>query len=196
MTEKTVLQDLRRRLAEAGPGTSKDIKTVIMDMASLFVTLIIYLTASVLIGLVVFNIIVVGGIEAVLAQLMANTCAANAAVPCDFTTLLAGIGLSLVILTALAIAIFRQAAKIEDVPFYAVEPTNGASRNYNEDQVKVLRYIQALGGVDDIKNLRGLGDWIGIPYTSMRRYVDRYQADGYITVQNNGQGAPMEIRLK
>lgn len=196
MSEKTVIEDLRRRMAAAGPGTSKDVRTVIMDMASLFVTLIIYLTASVLIGLVVYKIIVVGGIEAVLAQLMANTCATNPAVPCDFTTLLAGTGLSLVILTGLAISIFRQTIKMEDVPFYDIEPSNGASRNYNEDMVKVLRYIQALGGVDDIKNLRGLGDWIGVPYTSMRRYVSRYQADGYIVIQNNGQGAPMEIRLK
>jgi len=189
--KKTVLQNLKARLITAGPGTGKDIKYMAADLASLFVTLVIYLTASVLIGMLVFKILAVGGIEAVLAQLMAVTCVNNPGIPCDFYSLLAGIGLSLVILTGLAIAIMRETLKIERVPFQTPEDP-GPCISYNVEMVDVLRTIQKLGGVE---NLNGLANWKGIPVTSIRRYVTQFEKDGYVTVHSSGKGSPLEIRL-
>lgn len=194
--EKTVFQNVRDRIRAAGPETGRDIKYVALDLATLLVTLAVYAVASVALGLIVFKILAVGGIEALIAELMATTCINSAGIPCDFNTLYAGIGLTLVVLTGLAVAVLRETVKMERVPFQDVQDDPGPSRVYNDEMIKVLRYIQALGGVEDIQGLKGLGDWLGIPYTSMRRYVEQYQRDGYVTIHNNGKGAPVRIQLR
>lgn len=191
--KRTILQEIKERIISAGPATGQDIIKTIVDLGELLLTLIIYLTASVLIGGIVYKILAVGGIEAVIAQLMAATCVNSAGIPCDYNALLAGVGLSLVILTAAAIAIMRETLKIEKVPFYDdLDPDPGPCKNYNSEMISVLRTIQKLGGVE---NLHGLAAWKGIPYTSMRRYVDQFQQDGYVKVNSNGKGAPVRIDL-
>lgn len=191
--EKNVLKNLIERMKTAGPETTKDIKYVAVDLASLFLTLFVYLTASVMIGMIVFKIILVGGIEAVLAQMMAVTCVNSPGIPCDFNVMLAGIGLSLVVLTGAAIAIMRETLKIEKVPFQDADNNrSGGCLSYNVEMVDVLSTVQKLGGVE---NLNGLANWKGIPVTTMRRYVYQFQKDGYVTVHSKGKGSPLDVRL-
>lgn len=194
-TDKTVFESIKDRIREAGPETSRDIKYVALDLATLLVTLMVYTVAAASIGALVYKILAVGGIEAVLAQLMAATCINRAGIPCDFNTLLAGVGLTLVILTGLAVAVLRETVKMENVSFQDLADA-GPCRAYTEEMSKVLRYVQALGGVDTIEGLKGLGNWLGIPYTTMRRYMEQFKKDGYITIESNGRGAPVQIRLR
>lgn len=191
MTKEKNINSFFDKFQKAGPGTGKDVKYVIVDLANLFLTLVIYLVASVLIGFVAFKVLAVGGIEAIMAQLMAVTCVNNPGIPCDYNTLIGGIGLSLIILTGVAIAIVRETIKIEKVPFRDAEDITGRL-TYTKEMNNTLRTIQKLGGAE---NLKGLADWKGIPYTTIRRYVEQFEKDGYITIHSSGKGAPLEIRL-
>ena len=192
--DNNILKNIKDRLIKAGPATGQDIIETTLSLASLFLTLVIYLVASVLIGFVVYKILAVGGIEAVLAQLMAAACVNNSGVPCDFNTLLAGTGLTLVILAGAAIAIMRETLKIENVPFYDdLTQDLGPCKNYNSEMTEVLNTIQKLGGVE---NLHGLAAWKGIPYTTMRNYITTFENDGYVKVNSTGKGAPVRIDLQ
>jgi len=42
---------------------------------------------------------------------------------------------------------------------------------------------------------RSLANYKGIPYSTLRRWVEKYEADGYVKIENNGKGKPVEVYL-
>ena len=183
--EITSTINIKKTASKAG----REVKYLAVDLGVLFVKLWIYAGTAAIFGSVAFKIIAVGGIEAVLAELMAATCVNNSTIPCDFQSLLAGAGLALVICTGLAIAVMREVVKMEVVPF---EDQYEPSRGYNDTMAEVLRDIQGLGGLE---SLHAFGNFKGIHYTTLRRYIDRYERDGYVTIHSSGKGAALEVRL-
>jgi hypothetical protein len=184
---KEIVQSIKTRDNLARTG--EDIKYVAVDSGVLFVTLAAYLTAAVLLALVVYGVMAAGGIAGILAQLMAVSCING--ITCEFDALMGGAGLSLVLITGATIAIIRETAKIERVPFQDNENTEPC-RFYSDEMNKALETIQRLGGVE---NLHSLANFKGIPYTTMRRYVEKFETDGYVKVINNGKGKPVEVNL-
>lgn len=150
---------------------------------------------SVFMGLIVFKILAVGGLAAMFADLMASTCI-NTGVPCEYNALMGGLGFALVFLTSFAIAFiklfmfFEKIIDIDEIEFEVLE--DEPCRRYNEDMVKALTTIQNLGGHE---NLRSLSVFMKIHYTTLRRYVDKFEEDGYVTIHSDGKGKPVEVRL-
>ncbi len=187
---KAMLNNIGKKIKAAGPATGRDIQHVTINAGKLLVTLAGYLVAAVGLGLIVFRIIATGGITALLAQLMATSCVNSAAIPCDFNTLLAGIGLAIVILTGLAIAIMRQAIELERVEFTDTIESTEPSRSYNAEMAKLLRDIRGLRVIDGIK---GLADLRGMAVTTARRHCEQFEKDGYIVIYSNGKGSATRI---
>jgi Na+-transporting methylmalonyl-CoA/oxaloacetate decarboxylase gamma subunit len=151
--------------------------------------MIAFMVFSVLFGGLTFKIIAVGGIEAVLADLMASTCTNNTAIPCDYQALLGAAGMALVIVTSWFIYFIRVIGSAEEE--FNTEDKE-PSRAYNDDMADILADIQNLGGVE---NLKALAEWKGIPYTTLRRYVKRFEIDGYVMVISNGKGSPVVVEV-
>lgn len=147
---------------------------------------------SVFLGLIIFKILVVGGLSAVLADLMYSTCVSTN-IPCDFNTLLGGIGLSLMVVTTFFITTMKLVVR-ENVLFQEemIEDDQEPCRFYNEKQVEVLRLIQAMKGT---KNLSKFSTFTEIPYMTIRNYMDQYEKDGYIKQHSNGKGTQVEIEV-
>lgn len=175
----------------AGEGLAEDIKYLTTSIASLFAWLISLQVTAVIVALAGYQIMAAGGVEAVIAQLMAATCANNPNIPCEFNVLLGGVALALIILSSLAVTV--NAAII-----YISENTDSAemaieqqpSSCYNEEMVRLLRTIQDLRTVE---NLKGLADWKGMALTTARRYCEQFERDGYIKIYSNGKGSPVRI---
>ena len=173
--------------------TGKDIGYFAYDLAEWVAIAGVAIISSTFLGLIVYKIMAVGGIPAIFAELMASACLDNPAVPCEFNTLMGGVGLAVVVLTAFTIALIRMVNKFETVPFdYFFDNQDEPCRHYNEKQVKVLRVIQALGGE---QNLLKFANYQDIPYTTMRNYMEQFEKDGYIAIHSNGKGAPLSIEL-
>ena len=153
----------------------------------------IALVVSVFAGLAVFKIMAVGGLAFVFADLMVFTCTTTG-IPCEINTLMGGIGLALVVLTSLVIATARIVTS--DQSFFngpEYEYLDGEpSRVYNDQQVYFLRFIQALGG---LKNLRKYANVLDIPYTTAKNHVDQFERDGYVKIHSNGQGSQLDIEV-
>jgi len=155
------------------------------------------LGASVVLGLTTYNIIATGGLAALLAQLMAYTCTGSDNIPCNFNTLLGGVGMALVLVTSIAIVtlrVIRDAEnKIANSSIYDTEKEKDPVKYYNEEMADVLRFIIALG--PEIECLRTLAIYKGINYSTLRRWVYQFQSDGYVRVHSNGKGAPVRIEV-
>jgi len=194
--EKNILKELKRRLIEAGPSTSQDIRREAIDALNLIPTLAAYLVTAVLTGLFAFKIIAAGGLAAVMANLMASACMNSVSVPCEFNSLLAGMALALTVTTSLFYIIANETKRLDQIEF--TDLNNGMDQpEYSSiEKNKVFKYLVALGGIDDIRNLSGLGAWIGVSYSTMYRYVKEFEKDGHIVITKNGSGIPMEIRIK
>jgi len=149
---------------------------------------------SVFLGLIIFKILAVGGLSAVLADLMYSTCVSTN-IPCDFNTLLGGVGLSLMVVTTFFITTMKMVVR-ENVIFQDelidMEDDKEPCRNYNTKQIEMLRLIQSLKGT---KNLRKFSAFADIPYMTARNYMDLFERDGYIKVHSNGQGSQVEIEV-
>ena len=141
---------------------------------------------STFLGLIVLKIMVVGGISAVLADLMASTCTTTG-IPCDFNLLLGGIGLSLVVITTFFITTIKLTQFQID---FAMDGDPLPYENYNEQQLTALKVIQA---VDGKPSYNRIANFLDIPYTTFRGYMDRFEKDGYVKTQRNGQGTPVQI---
>jgi len=164
----------------------------LINMAEWIKLVAVALVISVFMGLIVFKILAVGGLAVVFADLMASTCV-NTGVACEYNSLMGALGFALVFLTSLVISFVKSILHIENitkVEFDVID--NEPCRSYNEDMVKTLTTIQSLGGIE---NLMALANFKGIHYTTLRRYVDKFEEDGYVTVHSNGKGKPVEVRL-
>ena len=182
--------EVSQEISQAG----RDAEYLAENLVDTLVMLVTFAAGSVIFGLITFKIIAVGGIEAVLAELMASTCATNAAVPCDFQTLLAGIGLALVVTTSLFISVVKSLV-LADNNFMAdppVKEVDNPCQFYNNDMSDLLVEIRKLGGVE---NLHSLAQWKGLSYSTLRRYVLRFEKDGYVKVKSNGKGKPVIVEL-
>lgn len=181
------------KIDQAGKNLAGFAAGFLMTFAEWIKIAAVGLFLSVFIGLIVFKIMAVGGLAVIFGDLMANTCI-NLSLPCDVNILMGGLGFSLVFLTTFFIIfsrLFFLFENIKTVTFeddYIQEP----SRVYSEEMVKVLRTIQGLGGCE---NLLSLANFQGVPYTTMRNYINQYESDGYIAVSRNGQGSPITISL-
>ena len=74
-----------------------------------------------------------------------------------------------------------------------LENENEPCRSYNERQVEMLRTIQALGGID---NLRRYANIMDLPYSTAKNYVSQFERDGYVVIHSNGQGSQLKIEVK
>lgn len=180
---KTVRNDVNRNV----DGVLADT----VDLGKNFVTwltrAIEAVAVSAVLAAVVYFIIADGGIEALLARTMAAACRDNPAVSCDFQTTLAILGMALVLLTSMVIYALRLFnTQLNGLVIDEPEISN----NYNDDMVSLLRDIQRLKVV---KNLKGLADWKGMAPTTVHRYVDIFEKDGYVSVTRNGKGSPTEV---
>lgn len=165
---------------------------MIMPMTEWIKAGFVGIVISVFTGLIAFKILAVGGLAVVFADLMASTCV-NTAVACEYNSLMGGLGFSLVFLTSFVIAFAKLIIYLEDVDRIEYEVIEDEPcRSYNEDMVKTLKTIQSLGGIE---NLMALANFKGIHYTTLRRYVEKFEEDGYVTVHSNGKGKPVEVRL-
>jgi len=152
----------------------------------------IAIVMSVFLGLIIFKIMAVGGLSAVLADLMYSTCVSTN-IPCDFNTLLGGIGLSLMVVTTFFITTIKLVVR-ENVIFQdeMYEDEKEPCRNYNGKQIEVLRLIQSMNGT---KNLSKFATFTEIPYMTIRNYMDLFERDGYIKQYSNGKGSQVEIEV-
>ena len=126
---------------------------------------------------------------------MVSACTNSAAVPCEFNTLLGGIGLSLVFVTGFFIAFMRLVGILRNGEnneiLHFMEAEIEPSKSYNDELALLLKDIQGLGYID---NLLGYAQWKNIPYTTMRRRVEQLEKDGYVKIHSNGKGTPVEVR--
>lgn len=164
----------------------------VVNMAEWIKVVFVSLVISVFMGLIVFKILAVGGLAVVFADLMASTCV-NSGIACEYNSLMGALGFALVFLTSLFISFAKSILYFDNITKVDFEILdNEPCRSYNEDMVKTLTTIQSLGGIE---NLLALANFKGIHYTTLRRYVDKFEEDGYVTIHSNGKGKPVEVRL-
>lgn len=172
---------------------AKKFSYIAYDLAEWVIIAGIAIMSSTFLGLIVFKIMAEGGLSAILAELMASTCINSDNIPCEFNSLLGGIGLSLMVVTTFFITTMKLITRetvLFDVDFD--KDNEEPCRNYNSAQVETLRIIQALGGA---KNLMKLANYRDTPYTTMRNYVDQFERDGYVKIHSEGKGSQIEIEV-
>lgn len=187
---KQTFQKIRYKDIEKG---AKELSYIAYDLAEWIAIAGIAIMISSFLGLIIFKIMALGGLSAILADLMASTCINSNTIPCDFDSLLGGIGLSLMVITTFFITTMKLITR-EHVMF-ADEiglDENEPCRNYNSAQVETLRVIRALNGE---KNLRKFATYMEIPYSTARNYMEIFERDGYIKIHSNGKGTQVEIEV-
>lgn len=170
---------------------AKEFSYIAFDLAEWIVIAGIAIMFSSFLGLIIFKIMAVGGLSAVIADLMASTCVNSTSIPCDFNVLMGGIGLSLMVVTTFFITTMKLIS-VENVMFQVDKINNEPCRNYNSAQVETLRIIQAMNGTT---NLRKFATYMQTPYSTARNYMDQFERDGYIKIHSNGQGTQIEIEV-
>ena len=171
---------------------AKEFSYIAYDLADWVVVAGIAIMMSVFLGLIIFKILAVGGLSAVLADLMYSTCASTN-IPCEFNSLLGGIGLSLMVVTTFFITTIKLVVK-ENVLFREelISDFQEPCRNYNDKQIEFLRILQAMNGTT---NLRKFSTYMETPYTTTVNYIDLFERDGYIKKHSNGQGTQVNIEV-
>lgn len=170
----------------------RDLDNRVWYYAGQVVILLSGILMSSMLGLIVFWIMASGGLSALLGTIMASACTGTG-IPCDFDIALGVVGFSLVIVTSFSIAFIRLIRRDINsfettVELDEAEPT----RFYNDKQIEVLRFIQALNGTE---NLNRIANLLNVPYTTARNYVELFERDGYVKINSNGQGSPLEIEV-
>jgi len=169
---------------------AKQFTSIAYDLADWVVIAGIAIISSVMLGLLVFKIMAVGGLSAVLAELMASTC--DPGVYCDFNIRMGGIGLALVVVTTFFVATIQLINYPRVSGLFDENKHTEPCKYYNEQQVEMLRTLQAMGGT---KNLRRFANLMDIPYTTARNHIGQFKRDGYIKIHTNGQGSQIEIEV-
>ena len=187
---KQKLQRIKYKDVEKG---AKSFSYIAYDLAEWIVIAGVAIMASTFLGLIVFQIIALGGLSGVLANLMASTCINSTNIPCDFNTLLGGIGLSLMVVTTFFITTMKLVTRehvmfMEEIKGDEDEPC----RNYNSTQVETLRIVQAMNGT---KNLRKFATYMETAYSTARNYMELFERDGYIKIHSSGKGTQIEIEV-
>jgi len=167
-------------------------ESTIWRFAEQVIIIAIAIIASTFLGLAVYKILAMGGLSYLIADLMVSTCSATG-IPCEYNMLLGGVGLTFVLLTSFLIATVRIIGTDEhpDMIFHEMDNPEPCEV-YNSKQVELLRLIQAMNGVN---NLRKYANLIDLPYTTAQNYVKQFERDGYITIKSNGQGSQLEIEV-
>ena len=142
---------------------------------------------STFLGLIVFKIMSVGGIPAVLADLMVSTCISTG-IPCEFNSLLGGVGLSLVVITTFFITTMR--LSLYQFKYMEMGDQDEKCHSYSEREKVALKVIQAVNGE---MSYNRTANFLDIPYTTFRSYMDKFESDGYLVTERNGQGTPVKI---
>ena len=169
-------------------------ETTVLRFGEQVIIVAIAILSSTFLGLAVYKIMAMGGLSYLIADLMASTCSSTG-IPCEFNSLLGGVGLTLVLLTSFLIATVRIIVSEErqENIFYKNEIVDVAPcMSYNAKQVELLRLIQAMNGIN---NLRKFANLIDLPYTTAQNYVKQFERDGYVSINSNGQGSRLEIQV-
>lgn len=169
-----------------------DIDNVVWYYAGQIVIVLVAILISSILGLIAFQIMASGGLPALFANIMASACMTTG-IPCDYGVTIGVVALSLILITSFVVAfvriINRDVANFElSVDLDEKQP----SRYYNEKQVEVLRFIQALNGTENLSRIANL---LNVPYTTARNYVELFERDGYVKIVSNGKGSPVEIEV-
>jgi len=189
---KKIKQKLSRIKYKDIESGAKEFSCIAYDLAEWITIAGVAIISSVFLGLIIFKIFAVGGLSAVLADLMYATCTSTG-IPCEVNLLLGGVGLSLMVITTFFITtmqlITREHVMFSDeIELDRDEPC----RYYNDKQSEILRIIQAMKGTT---NLRKFSTYMETPYTTTRNYMDQFERDGYIKIHSNGKGTQVEIEV-
>ena len=168
-------------------NSAKEVSYFAYDLAEWITIAGTAILMSTFLGLIVLKIMAVGGIPAVLADLMASTCTGTG-IPCDFNLLLGGVGLSLVVITTFFITTMKLTQF--QIDFAMEEENSNPCESYNDQQLTALKVIQA---VDGQPSYNRIANFLDIPYTTFRSYMDKFEADGYVKTQRNGQGSRFKL---
>ena len=164
----------------------EDYKDLILDANQTFMEILAVLVSSTLLGLMAYYLLAQpGGLVGVLAGVMAKTCAVTGY--CEFQGLFGSLGFAITALTSFTIYTMLIIKKGEDSIDTAPAVTNG---QYKGEQLEVLEKIQGLGVVE---SLSSFGNYLGVPYGTLHRWVKEFEEDGLVRIKSNGSGSPMRI---
>lgn len=176
----------RKTLSKELSYAAEDVGSLGRNFVKWFFRAIEAVAVSAVLASVVYLIVLDGGIEAILARTMVAGCQSIPGMVCEFQPAYAVLAMSLVLLTSLVI----YAMRLLTLTSIDIIQEKELCQSYNDDMISLLTDIQRLR---EVENLKGLADWKGMAYTTARRYVETFERDGYVEVERNGKGSPINV---
>lgn len=153
-----------------------------------------YIGVTVVMSVIVYKVMQYGGLAGFIGTIMAYNCDPS---ECNFNSSISIVAIVIFTLTALFIYTVKAGTNtLNKMNYHEIPAALTAPTYQNTEKEKAYQYLVALGGIDNISNLKELAAWLDIPYTTLYRYVKEFELDGHIAIVSNGAGIPMEIRIK
>lgn len=169
----------------------QDWKDLIWDINERFMEGLAVLTISALMGLLSFSLLAQpDGIAGVLGRMMAKTCVETGY--CDYWTLLGAVGLAMVLLTSFTVYTMMVIRKEERN--MGEDDSAKDQEIYEKYKGKQLEVLEEIRGLKVVDSLSGYNAYKGLNYSTLYRWVQQFEKDGYVQIEGNGAGSPLKVK--